>query len=75
MTLNSPKCTICHKKSAVTQNRIDGRYLCKVCFTRWIQRTVKRSIKKYNMFERDDRIIVGFSGGKDSTVLLHVLDA
>ena len=52
---------------------MDGRHLCVACFNKWLISTVKKTIKQKNMFERDDRIIIGLSGGKDSTVLLDVL--
>jgi len=34
---------------------------------------VRITIKKYNMLEKHDRILVGLSGGPDSIVLLHIL--
>ncbi|GAA0181561.1 tRNA lysidine(34) synthetase TilS [Clostridium sediminicola] len=34
---------------------------------------VKETIKKYNMIEEDDLIIVALSGGPDSVALLHIL--
>ena len=34
---------------------------------------VKETIRKYNMIEKGDRILVAVSGGPDSVTLLHVL--
>lgn len=34
---------------------------------------VKRTIKKYNMLKKNERIVIGVSGGPDSLCLLHVL--
>jgi len=35
--------------------------------------TVKKTILKHNMLEKDDTVIIGISGGPDSVALLHVL--
>jgi uncharacterized protein (TIGR00269 family) len=34
---------------------------------------VKDTIEKYNLLQKDDKILVACSGGKDSTVILHIL--
>ena len=73
MSIKPPICYSCNKKQAVTFRRMDGRHLCDICFNKWIISTVKKTIKQKNMFGREDRIIVGLSGGKDSTVLLDIL--
>jgi len=36
---------------------------------------VKRTIERYGLLEKEDRLIVGVSAGVDSMVLLHVLNA
>lgn len=43
-------------------------------FGRWVLARVKRAIEDYGMITTGDRIAVGLSGGKDSGVLLYVLD-
>ena len=73
MTKNLSECYTCKKKPAVTYRRIDGRYLCKECFSKWVSSIVRKTVSKKKLFERNDRIIVGLSGGKDSTVLLDIL--
>jgi len=47
--------------------------LCRTHFSRWYESQVRATIQKYSMIAEGDRICVGFSGGKDSTVLLTVL--
>ncbi|NHJ49455.1 MAG: TIGR00269 family protein [Asgard group archaeon] len=74
MSTKIPSCYSCNKKPADTYRQSDGRYLCKECYSNWIEDTVKKTISQKKMFERDDRIIIGLSGGKDSTVLLDILN-
>jgi uncharacterized protein (TIGR00269 family) len=47
--------------------------LCKEHFPGWILEQTARFIKKYQMFTREDRILVAVSGGKDSLALWDVL--
>ena len=39
----------------------------------FFEATALNTIKKYNMIEENDKIVVGLSGGADSSVLLTVL--
>jgi len=50
-----------------------GERLCRKCFLQSIEDKVRATISKYEMFERDDKIMVAVSGGKDSLSLLHIL--
>ncbi len=47
--------------------------LCKVHFLDWVPQQVERSIKRYHMFTRQDRLLVAVSGGKDSLSLWDIL--
>ena len=40
-----------------------------------VEEQVYNSIKKYNLIEKEDRIVVGVSGGPDSICLLNVLNS
>ena len=47
--------------------------LCKEHFIEWIPEQTERFIKKYNMFTREEKVLVAVSGGKDSLALWDIL--
>jgi uncharacterized protein (TIGR00269 family) len=59
---------------AVYFRRYSGQVFCKDCFNNYFERKVHDTIRKYAMVGRGEKIGVGISGGKDSTVLLTVLN-
>lgn len=65
-------CDICGRE-AVTFIRYNGSHLCTEHFMRFVERRVKREIRKQIDAERGDRIAVAVSGGKDSMVALKLL--
>ena len=65
-------CSKC-KKPAVTFIRYNGTHLCRDHFLQYFDRRVKKDIKKQGKTEIGSRIGVAISGGKDSTVALHVI--
>jgi len=42
-------------------------------FKRYVEKKVRDTIRKYELFDRDSKIAVAVSGGKDSTVCLYLL--
>jgi len=58
---------------AVIYQRYSGMHLCKDHFVRDVERRIKKDIRGFKI-EAGDRIAVAPSGGKDSTLLLHVLN-
>lgn len=66
------KCKICGRE-AIVKLRSYNLALCKEHYVEFVKRRVEKAIKKFKMFNKDNRILVAVSGGKDSIVLWHVL--
>jgi len=67
------KCDLC-PFDAVTYIRYNGSHLCSEHFKAYVERRVKREIRKQVDLKPGDVIGVAVSGGKDSMVTLHMLD-
>jgi tRNA-5-methyluridine54 2-sulfurtransferase len=68
------KCRKC-SENAVINMRQHKLALCAEHYLAWLPEQVQRFIEKYDMFTRDDRILVAVSGGKDSLGLWDILAA
>ena len=66
------KCKKCGEKASVNM-RQHKLALCKEHYLEWVPEQTERFIKKYNMFTRDEKILVAVSGGKDSLGLWDIL--
>lgn len=66
-------CEECKEKPACLVRPSDKSKLCKECFLSIFEANVHETIVKKEMFENKDRICIGVSGGKDSSVLAHLL--
>src|SRR3972149_4796763 len=66
------KCRKCGGKASVNmrQHRLA---LCKEHYLEWIPEQTERFIRKYQMFSRQEKILVAVSGGKDSLSLWDIL--
>lgn len=74
MRLKEPTlCSKCKSRRPIIGRQYSGERLCKKCFIESIERKVKKTIMKYDMFDREDTIGVAVSGGKDSITLLRIL--
>jgi uncharacterized protein (TIGR00269 family) len=60
-------------RKAVYHRRQSGQYFCGTCFSKSIKTKFRRTIRKHSYVNTGEKIAVGLSGGKDSTVLLHLL--
>jgi cytoplasmic tRNA 2-thiolation protein 1 len=70
--LSSAVCARCGAPSFYTR-RYSGEVLCKDCFRASIVDKTRRTVKRFGMLKRGDRVGVAVSGGKDSLSLLEVL--
>uniref|UniRef100_A0A1I7VDY5 Cytoplasmic tRNA 2-thiolation protein 1 n=1 Tax=Loa loa TaxID=7209 RepID=A0A1I7VDY5_LOALO len=67
------RCWQCDASASVKRSK-DGKPACVVCFTDAFEAEVHEVIKTYGLFGKGKKVAVGASGGKDSTVLIHVLN-
>jgi uncharacterized protein (TIGR00269 family) len=61
------KCKKCNK------NAISENGLCKEHFIKYFENNVKKTIKKYSLAKKGQKIIVAASGGKDSLTALYLM--
>ncbi len=47
--------------------------LCRTCFFESVEKKVAKTIREWNLIEKNDHLGVAVSGGKDSTVVLYLL--
>lgn len=66
-------CTKCGNPKVIIKRKQSGQVLCKDCFIENIQKKVIKTIKKENLIEKGDKVLVALSGGKDSVALLDIL--
>ena len=66
------KCIKCDSP-AFTKLLTSNTPLCRKHYIEYIEKKVRHAIKKHKMFSFNDKIAVAYSGGKDSTTLLHIL--
>ena len=67
------KCDKC-ENTAVYSRRYSGENLCSGCFSNSILRKAAKTISKYKMIKNNELVCVAVSGGKDSLVLLDILN-
>lgn len=66
-------CNKCKTEPVITLTNTNIS-LCKTCFIRYFEKKALKTIRKYNLIERKDKIGVACSGGKDSLALLYFLN-
>ncbi|MFA6802125.1 MAG: tRNA 2-thiocytidine biosynthesis TtcA family protein, partial [Candidatus Methanomethylophilaceae archaeon] len=68
------KCDLCSSE-AVTFVAYNGSHLCGEHFMKYVEKRVKKEVRKQIDVHSGDKIAVAVSGGKDSMVTLHILNA
>jgi cytoplasmic tRNA 2-thiolation protein 1 len=66
-------CSRCGTNPSYYTRRYSGESLCAACFEETTVDKVRRTISKYGMLRRGERVGVAVSGGKDSLSLLKIL--
>lgn len=66
-------CSSCADKRAVLKRPKTGHSLCKECFFWAFEEEVHQTIASAQLFKHGETVGIAASGGKDSTVLAHVM--
>ena len=66
------KCKVCREHAVVDIRRHNAAF-CRTHFLTHISNQVLKTIKEFEMFSADDRLLLAVSGGKDSLALWDVL--
>lgn len=69
------KCSKCGNPKIIIKRKQSGQALCSECFIQSIQKKVISTIKKEQLLDKGDKVLVALSGGKDSVVTLDILDS
>ncbi|GAB1291990.1 Cytoplasmic tRNA 2-thiolation protein 1 [Apodemus speciosus] len=69
----APTCFSCHKTRAALRRPRSGQALCGSCFCAAFEAEVLHTVLAGHLLPQGAVVAVGASGGKDSTVLAHVL--
>ncbi|RKP02373.1 hypothetical protein CXG81DRAFT_29522 [Caulochytrium protostelioides] len=66
-------CAACTTARAVLRRPKTGEPYCRECFFAAFENEVHQTIVENRLFKRGDRVAIGASGGKDSTVLASIM--
>lgn len=68
------KCFTCQDRKPSIKRPKTGKPICIQCFFECFENEIDYTIKTNNLFKRGEKVVIGASGGKDSTVLAYVLN-
>lgn len=69
----SKLCELCHSRKAILKRPKNLQKICKLCFYHVFESEIHNTIVSKKLFNPGERVAIGASGGKDSTVLIYVL--
>ncbi|XP_015893480.3 cytoplasmic tRNA 2-thiolation protein 1 [Ziziphus jujuba] len=67
------QCCVCNQRRAALKRPKTLEQICRECFYRVFEEEIHQVIVENQLFKPGERIAIGASGGKDSTVLAYVL--
>ena len=67
-------CDKCGNTHVIIKREHSGQLLCRDCFIQSTQQKVLSDIRKQKLIEKGDKVLVALSGGKDSVMLLDILN-
>ncbi len=68
------QCSKCGNPKVIYKREQSGQLLCKDCFIESIEKKVIKTVKKENLLDKGDKVLVALSGGKDSVTTLEILN-
>ena len=68
-------CTKCGATPVIIHRKASGQMLCKDCFIESATEKVLRNIRRNKLIERGDKVAVALSGGKDSVMVLDIINS
>ncbi|KAL3689290.1 hypothetical protein R1sor_015599 [Riccia sorocarpa] len=66
-------CEICQQSRPALRRPKTGQQVCRECFFKAFEHEIHETIVNNRLFKKGDRVAVAASGGKDSTVLAHIM--
>lgn len=66
-------CEYCKKNAAKLKRSKNGYKTCLECFYFNFEEEIHNTIIEEKLFNKNDKVILAISGGKDSTVLIEVM--
>lgn len=69
-----PLCELCKATRALILRPKNHQKVCKTCFIDAFETEIHNTIVSHSLFQPGERVAIGASGGKDSTVLASVLE-